>query len=1068
MPEPVASVQYEIVRLTTSTAAWLNRALFTSGVPGLLNLRTQEVAETPGFSVSDSTPMIIGVNPLRVKTDTLPIADHLDFGSANGVYLWEIFFHAPCLIAGMLSTAQRFEEAKEWYGYIFDPTEPTDSWKFLPFLTEDVERIVVEIRDRLDRLEQAKVDVKDLRGFFATTGHLDDLLAMDPAFQGERDLNEVEKKELYGLKQLPGLMPDPLKNIQDPTPELKALGADLRELVSLIAELGETWVLMQTSVPQVKTYVDDPFDPHAIAALRPIAYRKATVMGYLDNLLSWGDMLFGEYTRESINEAWMLYVEAWDVLGQRPESLGRRILPPDSVYDRLADAGGGRYDMLLQLKQTLTAELTFAAELKQNTDGAQAQPYFFIPPNDELYQYWTRVADRLYKIRNGLNILGVKQPLPLFQPPINPMDLVAAVAGGGLAGLADAGAGIDIPHYRFTFLMAQAQQLAQSVAQLGSELLAALEKRDAETLNRLLTTQQGVILTLTRDMQKSQLEEAKTNLQSLQKGLANAQKRQQIYSAWVDGNFLPIEDAQIDLLIASTALDAAAVACNILGTVFTLFPKAHIGLFSFGTDTPEIGPAAMNAGQVSSSLSGVLSGVANILGITAQHERSMQDWTLQRDLAAIDVDQINAQIAGANWQIQSAQQQIAMTEKQIEQNNAVSDFYRSKFTNQELYTWMISHLSDLHYQTYKLTLDMARAAERSFQFERGQDQAQSFIQPQSWDSQRQGLLSGYTLGLALQRMQAAFIATDARRFEITKSISLLQLDPMAFLKLKTEGGCEFDLGEALFDYDFPGHYCRQVKTIAVDLALGDGVLANATLTQLTNRVIMQPDPKAVAFLLAPKQTPPASIRTDWKPQQQIALSFHTQYETNSGVFQLNFDDARYLPFEGTGAVSRWRLELGGPPGSYNLGNLTDVTITLKYTALQGGDAFAASVRGLLKPTDVLRAFNLSVDFADLWTAFLQGDSDTLQLPLTQALFPNMVSSAIRAIFTRYQYNPQASGSATFVIDMGQQVPLPDGKTVDTSGVMIRTAGTTLNLTLKGDKTSLRNAYLVMGYKGGVR
>ena len=71
--------------------------------------------------------------------------------------------------------------------------------------------------------------------------------------------------------------------------------------------------------------------------------------------------------------------------------------------------------------------------------------------------------------------------------------------------------------------------------------------------------------------------------------------------------------------------------------------------------------------------------------------------------------------------------------------------------------------------------------------------AQSFIQGQSWDSQRQGLLSGYTLGLALQRMQSAFIATDARRFEITKSISLLQLDPMAFLKLKSEGACEFDL-----------------------------------------------------------------------------------------------------------------------------------------------------------------------------------------------------------------------------------------------------------------------------------
>jgi hypothetical protein len=52
--------------------------------------------------------------------------------------------------------------------------------------------------------------------------------------------------------------------------------------------------------------------------------------------------------------------------------------------------------------------------------------------------------------------------------------------------------------------------------------------------------------------------------------------------------------------------------------------------------------------------------------------------------------------------------------------------------------------------------------------------------------------------------------------------------------------------------------------------------------------------------------------------------------------------------------------------------------------------------------------------------------------------------------------------------MGQQVALPDGKTVNTSGLSIRAAGTTLNLKLKGDKTGLKNVYLLMGYKGGVR
>src|SRR5207245_331131 len=87
------------------------------------------------------------------------------------------------------------------------------------------------------------------------------------------------------------------------------------------------------------------------------------------------------------------------------------------------------------------------------------------------------VADRLYKIRHGLNILGVQQPLALFEPPINPMALVRAVAGaGGLAGLVEGAAAVDVPHYRFTFILAKAQALAQKVAQLCSALLAGMSR----------------------------------------------------------------------------------------------------------------------------------------------------------------------------------------------------------------------------------------------------------------------------------------------------------------------------------------------------------------------------------------------------------------------------------------------------------------------------------------------------------------------------------------------------------------------------------------------------------------
>ena len=60
---------------------------------------------------------------------------------------------------------------------------------------------------------------------------------------------------------------------------------------------------------QVSQYEKNPFDPDAIARLRPSAYQKAVVMKYLEMLIAWGDSLYGQNTRESIAEATQIYVE---------------------------------------------------------------------------------------------------------------------------------------------------------------------------------------------------------------------------------------------------------------------------------------------------------------------------------------------------------------------------------------------------------------------------------------------------------------------------------------------------------------------------------------------------------------------------------------------------------------------------------------------------------------------------------------------------------------------------------------------------------------------------------------
>ena len=55
------------------------------------------------------------------------------------------------------------------------------------------------------------------------------------------------------------------------------------------------------------------------------------------------------------------------------------------------------------------------------------------------------------------------------------------------------------------------------------------------------------------------------------------------------------------------------------------------------------------------------------------------------------------------------------------------------------------------------------------------------------------------------------------------------------------------------------------------------------------------------------------------------------------MFQLNFNDDRYLPFEYLGAVSRWRIELPIENNYWDLHTLTEMLLQINYTSREGGE-----------------------------------------------------------------------------------------------------------------------------------
>ncbi|WP_327085047.1 hemopexin repeat-containing protein [Nonomuraea sp. NBC_01738] len=1014
-PFEVASIPHEIIRLTSSTAYKLNRELLTGGVPALLSLRTQETDELPAFSTSRSDPTTIRV---RSQAAGVPASSHLDFQSSNGLYYWEIFCHAPLLIAQALNSAQRFEDARTWYEHVFDPTDRHDYWRFLPFLAIDVKALVISCRELMIPAVSA-----------ALTPILDRLETMSPAFHQERELTP---DELTYLDQLAGTGLDQVRAA------LPATAGTLRERVDMIGSLHRQQELMGDRQSLLRAYLDDPFDPHAIAELRPVAYRRAVVMAYIDNLLDWGDLLFRQYTGESIDEARMLYIFAYDLLGERPYDMGPRALAPTATYEEL---NGGA-------PVTAVPELTAGGDMLEG-DGVVhagvASAYFHVPDNSVFFDYWTRVEDRLRKIRASQDITGVSRPVPLFEPPADVMALVRGAASGADLGQLGSRTAAPVPNYRFSVLFRKAQDLADRVKQLGADLLGAFERRDAEELALLGNRQEGAILGLTRAVKESQVRIAEESLAELRASRENALNRARHYEHQIDEGLTPTQEAQIAMMSMGVGGHFAAGGIKIAAAVAFGFPEVLAGPFIMGTSFggKQMGNALDKVSEISSNFAEGLTLIGELLGLRAEQERMEEDWRLQLSTARSDVEQLGHQITGGEFQVAVARRELEILNKEIAHLEEMSAFLTGKFAGAQLYTWMSGKLAGLYFQTYNLAYEVARSAERAFQYEQGV--SESHIQPAYWESRRNGLLAGEGLGLDLERLGKAYLDADARGLEITKNVSLLALDPMAVLALRHTGSCEFALTEALFDRDFPGHYKRMLKAVSVTFEGGAGVCA--TLTQLDSRTVLSPDARAVKYLLDPKGAPPDALRFDWRPSQQIALS---DDEEGAGLFELRFDDDRYLPFEGSGAISRWRL--AGPV----MADLADVTITVRYTASQGGDAFATAVRGMLKPYQAAHYLDVAETFPEEWAAFAAGES--LVLPIATDLLPGISGRQITGVYASY---PEPG--VRFLLNGDRRLPLDDGKLLRTPGLTAGGQGWELVLD-SGDRDTLTTIGLVLAYR----
>ena len=385
-------------------------------------------------------------------------------------------------------------------------------------------------------------------------------------------------------------------------------------------------------------------------------------------------------------------------------------------------------------------------------------------------------------------------------------------------------------------------------------------------------------------------------------------------------------------------------------------------------------------------------------------------------MLAIEIHQAELQILGAQRRRDQALADLNSQRRQIEQAREVTDFLRDKFTAHDLYLFLQKETLALYRTTYDLALHAARQAQRAFNTERGHT-TRRFIPDCAWDDLREGLLAGERLSASLRHMDKAYLDENVREYELTKHLSLRLHFPLEFLRLRTTGQCEIEIPEWMFDLDAPGMYMRRIKSVSLTIPCVTGpytgVHAKLTLLGSTTRTdpvlrppahecCCPPEPccddcgdygedgrRARDYELCPDD--PRAVR-QYDARHAIATS---SGQNDSGLFQLSFDDPRYLPFEYMGAVSRWRIELPPENNYFDFDTLTDTVIRLDYTAREGGDllrrAADASARRHL-PGDGWHYFDVRHEFPDAWQQFRESGGDEhaakrVRLRLTRQMFP---------------------------------------------------------------------------------
>jgi receptor-binding and translocation channel-forming TcA subunit of Tc toxin len=589
---------------------------------------------------------------------------------------------------------------------------------------------------------------------------------------------------------------------------------------------------------------------------------------------------------------------------------------------------------------------------------------FCIPPNPAVGTLRAHAELGLRKLRSGRNLAGILREVPAYAAATDTTTGMPVAANGQLS--VPTARAVPPTAYRYAVLIARAKELVGQAAQIEMQYLNASERRDEAGYTLLKARQELTLASAQVRLQSLRVAEANDGVKLADLQIQRTLIQQQTYQAWIANGLNEYEQSMMDLYddaanaqraeaIASASVQTAqaitTAAAAQFGAAAAVASAASVGLFAAAGATAAVLGAGIQASIAKNSL-------------LASQERRMDEWRLQAALSAQDLQIGAAEQSLAQDRVVIVEQEQTIAATQDTQARDTLEYLANRFTGFELWDWMSGVLGDVYRSLLQQAAAMLNVARAQLAFER-QEQPPVTIRSDYWTvpsssataatgtDDRRGLTGSARLLADLYQLDQYAFDTDRRKLAVSKTLSLAQLAPADFQTFRETGVLVFSTPTELFDRDFPGQYLRLIRRIRTSvIALVppvDGIKATLSSTGIS-RVVVGPEPFQ-----------PVTIRRD---PETVALSVPIG---GTGVFEGEQPaETMYLPFEGNGVDASWELRLPKASNRFDFSRLSDVLLTIDYTALQNYDYSRAVIGSLSARVRSEVAFSVRNDFPDAW------------------------------------------------------------------------------------------------------